>query len=72
MQTFHAIRADGDGTVEQPWALYNETATGARLKVNPVKKLPAEFALSIDGSERRCVVAWRLNGEVGLKFEQTP
>jgi hypothetical protein len=50
------------------------TATGARLRVDGSISAPDTFDLIIklDGLEAHCVVAWRKDGEIGVRFTVPP
>jgi hypothetical protein len=45
--------------------------TGARLKVEELESIPEEFILVLSrraGTRRRCRVAWRNEGHIGVEF----
>jgi hypothetical protein len=46
----------------------NLSPEGALIIVDNAATLPAEFDLKFDGETRRCTVAWRRLGRLGVKF----
>lgn len=50
------------------------SATGARLRVDDVMAIPANFDLIIelDAVEYTCAVVWRRQGEIGVRFTSEP
>jgi hypothetical protein len=69
MRQFYSVCANGEGTAQNPWAIVDLSETGARLKVGSTEDVPAEFELAIGGiANRRCLVAWRSNNEIGIRF----
>ena len=62
-----------DGNPPQECTLRDASQEGALLAVADSKSLPDEFtlALSSDGAaRRRCTVAWRQDGQIGVRFKR--
>lgn len=56
-------------------ALADISDKGARLDVIDVNTIPDEFMLFLSprgNPRRRCRVAWRTNGQIGVRFEAAP
>lgn len=56
-------------------ALADVSDKGARLAVLDIDSIPDEFMLFLSPRgtpRRRCRVAWRANGQVGVRFEAPP
>jgi hypothetical protein len=51
------------------------SATGARIDVSDAESLPDDFMLFLSSrgaARRRCHVAWRKPGQLGVKFQSAP
>jgi hypothetical protein len=69
--TYPAYIDIGDGSPVRECFLCDASQEGALLSVTDTRHLPKEFilALSADGAaRRRCEVAWRSEGQVGVRF----
>lgn len=57
-----------------PCVVRDLSDTGARLQVHRAMEVPDTFELIIelDGFEAQCVVAWRTDKEIGVKFRAEP
>jgi hypothetical protein len=69
--TYPAYIDLGDGTPLRECSLRDASQEGALLAVADPNSLPDEFtlALSSDGAaRRRCEIAWRNDGSIGVRF----
>ena len=61
-----------DGSMIGPSTMLDVSAGGARLKLGSEVNLPNEFILLLSkfdrNATRRCSVAWRREGEIGVRF----
>ena len=65
----------GDGTALIPCILTDVSASGARVLVEIVDKIPDRFTLLLaaeHGTSRHCKVMWRGENQLGLAFIKPP
>jgi hypothetical protein len=69
-----AVITFNERTFSYACTLKNISDTGARLQVGDSIAIPCRFDLvvEIDGMEVSCAVAWRLKGELGVRFISAP
>lgn len=66
--------ASEDGSPLRDCRVSDVSETGARLDLEHPEMLPETFTLLLSGRggiQRRCVVMWRSNGQIGVQFEKS-
>lgn len=66
-----AMMVNDDGSILGACTMLNVSATGALLKPKAPTPVPNEFILVLSrngGLRRRCMVAWRSESAIGIRF----